>query len=52
MIDEIYKSEKIKPTKQSDYTWPRITPNLEKAVIEQLHTSLSIYDGSGIRKKF
>lgn len=48
MIDEIYKSEKIKPTKQSDYTWPRITPNLEKAVIEQLHTSLSIYDRSGI----
>lgn len=31
---------------------PKITPNIEKAVIEQLHDTISIYDNSNIFKKF
>lgn len=34
------------------FTWPRITPEAEKAVVDQLHTSISIYDKSGIIEEF
>jgi hypothetical protein len=31
---------------------PKITPEIESAVIEQLHETISIYDNSGIFKEF
>ena len=34
------------------YIWPRITKNVEKKVINQLHKSISIYNKSGILKEF
>lgn len=34
------------------YVWPIITKNTEKVVLEQLHTSISVYDRSGVLKEF
>ena len=34
------------------YIWPQITKSVEKAVLKQLHKSISIYDRSGIFKEF
>jgi dTDP-4-amino-4,6-dideoxygalactose transaminase len=34
------------------FSWPRITSNVEAAVIRQLRSALSIYDRSGIVKEF
>lgn len=38
--------------KLSDYSWPIITHNTRYAVLKQLDKSVSIYDKSGIIKKF
>jgi len=34
------------------YIWPPITRSAERAVLKQLHTSISIYNRSGIFEKF
>jgi dTDP-4-amino-4,6-dideoxygalactose transaminase len=34
------------------YQWPRITPEVEKAILTQLHSTISIYDRSGIFLEF
>lgn len=34
------------------FEWPRITPDVEKVVLDQLRSSLSIYDRSGIFAEF
>jgi len=34
------------------YVWPIINSNIDKKVLQQLHTSISIYDRSGIFKEF
>lgn len=45
--------EKIfKDDKEGKYVHPRITKEIEEAVIEQLHDTISIYDNSNIFKKF
>ncbi len=38
--------------KSSHFVWPPINKKIEKAVIKQLHESISIYDRSGIFKDF
>lgn len=38
--------------KSPHFTWPPINKKIEKAVIKQLHKSISIYDRSGIFKNF
>lgn len=40
------------PVKGPHYVWPPITKAVERAVLKQLHTSLSIYDRSGIFEEF
>lgn len=40
------------PKGEGSFSWPRITPSLEKRVVEQLHESISIYDKSGVFEKF
>lgn len=42
----------IPDPERASFTWPRITPEIEKAVLEQLHESLSIYDKSGVIDEF
>ena len=37
---------------KAQFTWPVITQDVESAVIEQLHSTLSIYDDSGIFGSF
>ncbi len=37
---------------KAKFEWPRITDESEKAVVKQLHTSISIYDNSGIIGEF
>lgn len=39
-------------TKEPHFVWPRITEAVEQAVIRQLHTTISIYDRSGIIEEF
>jgi len=39
-------------TKGPHFVWPRITKSVEEAVIRQLHTTVSIYDRSGVIKEF
>lgn len=39
-------------TKGPHYVWPRITQDVEQAVIKQLHTTVSIYDRSGVINEF
>ena len=34
------------------YVWPPITKTVERAVLKQLHTNISIYDRSGIFEEF
>lgn len=34
------------------FVWPRVTPEMEAVVLRQLHTTLSIYDKSGVFKEF
>jgi len=34
------------------FVWPKINKEIERAVIKQLHTSISIYDGGGIFNDF
>jgi perosamine synthetase len=38
--------------RKNHYIWPRITPELEASVFEQLHESLSLYNKSGIFARF
>lgn len=38
--------------KGSHYIWPPITKAVDKATLKQLHTSISIYDRSGVFKEF
>ena len=42
----------FKDDKEGRYIHPKITKKIEKAVIEQLHDTISIYDNSNIFKKF
>ncbi len=44
--------EKTVKKRESHYTWPKITEKTKKAVISQLEESISIYDRSGIIKRF
>lgn len=37
---------------EAHFEWPIITPKIEKATIEQMHASLSIYNRSGIYEVF
>lgn len=37
---------------EAKFIWPRITAEAEMAILEQLQTNISIYDRSGIIKKF
>ena len=37
---------------KAKFDWPRITPEVEAAVIKQLHESVSIYNRSGIYEEF
>lgn len=37
---------------EADFEWPIITPKIEKATIEQMHSTLSIYNRSGIYEVF
>lgn len=39
-------------TEGPHYVWPRITPAVERAVLKQLHATLSIYDRSGVFEEF
>lgn len=39
-------------SKGPHYVWPPITKAVERSVLKQLHTSVSIYDRSGIFKEF
>lgn len=39
-------------TKGPHFVWPRITKSVEQAVIQQLHTTVSIYDRSGVIEAF
>lgn len=41
----------IEPS-EARYVWPRITESVERAVLQQLRTSVSIYDGSGVFGEF
>ncbi len=41
----------IEPAK-ARFEWPRITPDAERAVLDQLRSSISIYDRSGIFAEF
>lgn len=41
--------QSIRPVR---YVWPEITKEVEEAVIRQLHTSISIYDRSGVFEEF
>lgn len=40
------------PCGEKHYVWPRITKSVEEAVIQQLHTSLSLYKKSGVFATF
>lgn len=42
----------ILPTEGSHFVWPRITPEIKERVLNQLDTSLSIYNRSGIFEVF
>ncbi len=42
----------FKDDKEGRYVHPKITKEIEEAVIEQLHDTISIYDNSNIFKKF
>jgi perosamine synthetase len=48
----ILGGKKILNKKGPHFSWPIITKKIEDAVIKQLHTSISIYDRSGIIKSF
>ena len=37
---------------KAKFDWPKITPEVESAVVKQLHESVSIYNRSGIFEKF
>ena len=47
-----FGGEKIVKDDEMKFNWPRITDNTEKAVIKQLHETVSIYDNSGIFGEF
>ena len=42
----------FKDDKEGKYVHPKITKEIEEAVIEQLHETISIYDNSNIFKTF
>ncbi len=52
----IFGGKKSVTSESPHYIWPRITKKTEEAVLKQLHSSISIYDRSGIiehlEKKF
>ncbi|PVH92288.1 PLP-dependent transferase [Periconia macrospinosa] len=43
---------KLSPQAEVHFEWPVITPKIEKATIEQMHSTLSIYNRSGIYEVF
>lgn len=48
----IFGGEKIAKDSEMKFNWPRITDDVEKAVVKQLHKTISIYDDSGIFGEF
>ncbi len=48
----IFGGPKTIKIKSPHFIWPPIDKKIEKAVISQLHKSISIYDKSGIFKEF
>lgn len=48
----IHGGSAIASPEEAGFEWPRITREVEAAVSQQLHESLSIYDRSGIFAKF
>jgi perosamine synthetase len=48
----IFGGPKIIDETRAHFVWPRITKAVEEAVIRQLHTTVSIYDRSGVLKEF
>lgn len=46
---EIYSQGEID---KKDYVWPIITPDIKRAVLNQLYETVSIYDRSGVIKRF
>lgn len=48
----IFGGEKIAKDSEMKFNWPRITNDVEKAVVKQLHKTISIYDDSGIFGEF
>jgi dTDP-4-amino-4,6-dideoxygalactose transaminase/predicted dehydrogenase len=53
IIDAIYvRSIDAQPPRNNKFEWPRIPPSTEIAVVRQLHTSISIYDNSGVFDEF
>ncbi|MEK7552339.1 MAG: DegT/DnrJ/EryC1/StrS family aminotransferase [Patescibacteria group bacterium] len=48
----IFGGPKTIETKGPHFVWPRITEDVEQAVVRQLHTTVSIYDRSGVIKEF
>lgn len=48
----IFGGAKTIEEKGPHFVWPRITKSVEEAVIQQLHTTVSIYDRSGVIQEF
>ncbi len=48
----IFGGDKIADGSEMRFNWPRITDDTEKAVVKQLHETISIYDDSGIFGEF
>ncbi|KAK7946817.1 lipopolysaccharide biosynthesis protein rffA [Apiospora aurea] len=56
-VQQSFKSKKgeyipVKTARDEHCPWPIITPETEKAIIDQAHSSLSIYDRSNIYQTF
>lgn len=54
MLDKlaIHGGRPVIDSTEARFRWPRITDEAEDAVIKQLHTSISIYDKSGVFAEF
>lgn len=48
----IFEDTKTIKVKGSHFVWPRITKSMEEALVRQLHTTVSIYDRSGVFRDF
>lgn len=59
LVDEIYRvgssqveSQTALNPLEKTWSWPKVTPDVERAISEQLHNTLSIYNNDGIFGKF